>query len=76
MRNCFPERLRQRRKSSIVGDRSVQVVERLSFSKVPLEFAKKFRAIKKVVDGDVLRPLYKKGVAIPDVTTTQYVLVK
>lgn len=63
-------------KKIMVGKRSIQLIERLSFSKVPLEFAKKFRAVKKVVDGDVLRPLYKKGVAIPDVTTTQYVLVK
>lgn len=54
----------------------VQLVKRVSFSSVPLEFAKKYHAVKKVVDSTVLKPLYDKGIQIPNVATSEYILVK
>lgn len=68
--------LREESNKLIVGDHTVSLVKRLSFKDVPLEIAKKFRAVKKVVDPSVLKPLYEKGVKIPNVAISEYILVK
>jgi hypothetical protein len=60
----------------VVEDRTVQIVERLSFTHVSLEVAKKYKAVKKVPDSSVLKPLYLKGYKVEGVSTIEYVYVK
>jgi hypothetical protein len=54
----------------------VQIVERLSFTNVPLDVAKKYKAIKKVPNAKVLKPLYQKGYKMEGVTISEYIYVK
>lgn len=59
-----------------VGEQTVQIVNRTSFTNVPLDFARPLMAVREVIDPTVLKPLYNKGVTIPGVTFSAYILVK
>jgi hypothetical protein len=58
-----------------IQDKWATLVSRPSFKDVPLKFAKKYLATKVVVDSKILSPLYKKGLEIPNVTTSDYVMI-
>jgi hypothetical protein len=60
----------------IVGEKTVQIVNRTNFTNVPLDFARPLMAVREVIDPTVLKPLYNKGVEIPGVTYAAYILVK
>ncbi len=60
----------------ILDSNVISIVTRTSFINVPLDFAKRFRAVKKVVDSSVLKPLYDRGVNIPNVETSSYIKIQ
>jgi hypothetical protein len=60
---------------TIVGEFSVVRAKRPSFSKVTMDTAREFGAVKESIDTDKLSKLMKKGIEVPGVTFTEYVLV-
>lgn len=63
-------------KSFEEGDRKVQIVTRTSYKNVPLEFAKRYKAVKLVIDTVVMGAFIKQGIQVPNLIFTQYLLVK
>ena len=59
----------------LVGEYSVTKAKRVSF-KTSLEEAQNYGAIKSVIDTDILRKLYNKGVKIPGVNIVYYLSVR
>lgn len=59
-----------------VGARTVSIVSRANYKNVSLRFAAKYKAVKETVDGSILSAFYKKGVKIPNISFTEYVMVK
>lgn len=65
----------QKLKGTIIGDWTVSKATRLSF-KTPLDWASQHGATKLAVDNSKLKALYQKGVEVPEVNITNYVLIK
>lgn len=59
----------------VVGEKSITKVKRYSF-KTPLSYAEEMGAVKTVVDTEKLKSLVLKGIDVPEVNVTEYILVK
>ncbi len=59
----------------VIKNRKVMLIQRLSFSKVPVALARKLNALKQVPDSTKLKDLYEAGETIEGVTTSEYIKV-
>ncbi len=65
-------------KKLTIGGATVSLVKKLNFSKVDINVAKRYHAVKQVIDTDVLKPLYAKFGAktFKGVTQSEYIMVR
>lgn len=65
-------------KKLTIGSTTVSLVKKLNFTKVDLKIAKKYHAVKEVIDTDVLKPLYAKlgNKTFKGVTQSEYIIVR
>ena len=65
-------------KKLTIGSATVSLVKKLNFSKVDINVAKRYHAVKQVIDTDVLKPLYAKlgNKTFKGVTQSEYIMVR